>query len=171
MIVKHENVVVSSDLHCILDLQDICRRSLFVTYNKSKFPGLIWRHKKIKGTCLMFKSGKIVCNGVKSFSDAKTSIRQYSRLVQKLGYKIQLSYIKLVTITASSSLDSNINLKSIYKSYNSFYEPEIFPSLRLKLDGISYSIFKNGKVVITGIKSASDIADKVQPSLIDFSLF
>ena len=56
-----------------------------------------------------------------------------------------------------------------------FYEPElqpeIFPALNFKIEGVNFCCFHTGKVVITGIKTTTQIDDAVYPTLIELELY
>ena len=51
------------------------------------------------------------------------------------------------------------------------YEPEIFPALNFKIEGVNFCCFHTGKVVITGIKTTTQIHDAVYPTLIELELY
>ena len=164
---EYTNFVVSADLHCLLNLDEICVNFFNVEYNPRKFSGLIWRNKRIKGTCLLFSTGKISCCGAKSYKEARTSVRQFARKLQQFGYNIILDKICLLTSSAVYNLRRNIDYTVLVKELNFSYEPEIFHAPSLKCNGINFTIFKTGKIIITGIKSKADVDDIVYPTLLD----
>ena len=96
------NVVISGDLNCNFHLKHVAQTLTNVTYDPKKFNGLIWNHKRINGMCLLFGTGTMICNGTRSWKDARQSLRQYARILQKLGYTIQLKSLKLITIDRKS---------------------------------------------------------------------
>ena len=57
------NTTVSADLGRTVNLRALAK-SLNTTYKSRQFPGLIYRTEDPKTIILLFRSGKIVCNGV-----------------------------------------------------------------------------------------------------------
>ena len=52
-----------------------------VSYNREQFPGLVFKLPEPKTAALIFGSGKLVCTGAKTRSDAKLGVeRAYERL-------------------------------------------------------------------------------------------
>ena len=52
------NVVVQGDLGCRIDLKHLVLKLSNVRYDPNRFSGIIWHHRKIGGSCLVFSSGK-----------------------------------------------------------------------------------------------------------------
>ena len=48
------------------------------------------RIKEPKTTALIFASGKMVCTGARSEEDSRKAARQYAKIIQKLGYEIEV---------------------------------------------------------------------------------
>ena len=164
---EYTNFVVSTDLHCVFDLNKICANFLNVEYNPSKFSALIWRNKQIKGTCLLFSTGKMSCCGAKSYKEARTSVRQFARKLQLFGYNIELKKIEILTASGVYSLGRSVDYSILVKELDFSYEPEIFHAPSLKCGGVNFTIFKTGKIIITGIKSKSDVDNIVHPTLLN----
>ena len=57
------NVVCCTELRCNINLQKLTSKIYDVEYNPVKFPAVIWKHKRVGGTCMVFANGKIVVNG------------------------------------------------------------------------------------------------------------
>ena len=141
--------VYMTDLKCAFNLRHIASKSRDVVLTSKPFTVLRWRHKKIGGTCMIYASGKIIHHG------EKYQLRKYARLLQKLGYDVCLKYIKLLTQSATYTLPS-VNYSTLVKTMNASYEPEVFHACILKRDGMNFTIYQSGKVVITGIKNIDD---------------
>lgn len=161
------NIVCTANLNCALDLAAITRKATYIVYKPKKFNGLIWRHRKIPCTCLVFASGKIVCPGIKNISDIKSNIRKYARLIQKLGYTINLQHIKLVTSSAVHDLKRPVDYCKIVKYMNGKLEPEIFHAVTIKRGKVHFIVYKSGKIIITGIKRECDLRKSVHPLLLE----
>ncbi len=166
------NVVYGADLRCRFDLRKLASQLIDVRFDPSRFPGLIWQHRRIGGNCLLFSNGKINCNGkARSFERGKRRLRQYARRLQKLGYDVRLTRVKPITASACHRLSAPLLLEKLAKERGANYEPELFPALVLKTGGVTFSCFHTGKVSITGIKSKYDIENVVYPTLIEMELF
>lgn len=166
------NLVVQSSLNVALKLDDLIWQIGHAKYNKRKWPGLSWSHPKIQGTVMLFPNGKIVSHGAKNFQQARKNVRRYARLLQKIGYEVKLSPIRLVTATALGNLGSPVNLSSLANGYpKAVWESELFNACLVKKNGIHYTIFSSGKVVVCGIKPLSLISSEVKPTLAEFMLF
>ena len=138
-----------TDLKCALDLKHIALNTRDVVYTLKPFTVLRWKHKKIGGTCMVYASGKIIHHG------EKYQLRKYARLLQKLGYNVCLNNIKLVTQSATYTLPS-VNYEHLVKTMRATYEPEIYHACIFKRGRMSFTVYKSGKVVITGIKNIDD---------------
>ena len=67
-------------------------------------------------------------------------------------------------MTASGSLSTDLEFDLLAKERDLVYEPELFPTAVIKTEDITFSCFKNGKIVITGIKRPSNVDDIVYPN-------
>ena len=107
----------------------------------------------------------------KFYEQELQSLRQYARQLQRLGYPLSLKKIKMVTASASHSLSDRFDIMTLAIERTVVYEPELFPALNFKMDGINFCCFHMGKVVITGEKCISHIDDVVLPTLIELELY
>lgn len=166
------NVVCSANLGCSINLRHLCYRIANARFDPRTFPGLIWQHKTIGGNCLVFSNGVINCNGkASSVREGQQRLRQYARRIQRLGFTVLLNKTKCLTISASHTLSDALDLQLLAKERKVLYEPELFPSLNFKREGVHFCCFHSGKVIITGIKDLSQIDDVVYPVLIELELY
>ena len=156
--------VTYSEIGCQLNLRDIAEASYNIEYQTNPFERLLWRHRKLISTCMIYSSGKIICHG------GKTTLRKYVRLLQKMGYAVNLKKIKFLTGSAVYNLSGIPDYRKIAKTMKGLYEPEIFHAVRFIKDGIHYIVYKSGKVAITGIKSEKDLDTKVNPVLLELEI-
>ena len=106
------NVVYQANLNVKIDLSCLVHQLNNVRYNPRIFPGLIYQNRKIGGNCLIFSNGKINCNGACSdFDSGVKRLRRYARIVQRLGYVVRLSEVRLVTASAVHKLSGRINVE------------------------------------------------------------
>ena len=123
-------------------------------------------------TVSFFPNGAINCNGNASYiGEGSQRLCQYARQLQRLGYPVSLKKIKMVTASASHSLSDRLDIMTLANEKTVMYEPELFPALNFKTDGVNFCCFHTGKVVITGIKCISYIDDMVLPTLIELELY
>ncbi len=166
--IRIENVVASTSLGDVLDLQSIGLALDGAEYNPEEFPGLIYRLKEPKTAILLFRSGKVVCTGGKSWNQVDAAVRTISELIRKAGQKIlPHPKIQVQNIVATSDLGSEVNLNSIAVTLGLDrveYEPEQFPGLvcRLTTPRVVVLLFGSGKLVCTGARRPSDVELAVQ---------
>ena len=79
--IKIQNIVASADLESALNLEAVALELENTEYEPEQFPGLVYRLTDPKVVLLLFGSGKVVCTGAKTRSDAKLGVeRAYDRL-------------------------------------------------------------------------------------------
>ena len=165
---KLTNVVVQGELGCMFDLRDLTLIITNARYNPRSFSALIWQHRKIGGNCLLFSNGQINCNGkCASLEQGRRRLRQYARILQKLGYEIELKNVRVVTASASHHLSGNIDPSRLPREFS--YEPELFPAVMFRRRGIHYICRLSGILMITGIKHQRDI-DEVYSVILEMEV-
>jgi len=172
--IRIENVVASSSLAEVLDLQPIALGLEGAEFEPDQFPGVIYRLKEPKTAILLFHSGKLVCTGAKSMRQVENAIATVARQIKTLGQRINLHpKIEVQNIVASADLESEINLNEIAITLGLDrveYEPEQFPGLVCRIDDpkVVVLLFGSGKLVITGARKPADLAgavDKIKQEL------
>ncbi|MDI6730887.1 MAG: hypothetical protein QMD06_05025, partial [Candidatus Altarchaeum sp.] len=131
--------------------------AIIFLYNKSRFPGIVYRLKDLQLAMLLFDSGSIICTGA-----GREEFVQKAKncLIEKLKeFDINLNsepIIELQNIVASTMFYPKINL-DIFADYdeNTEYEPEQFPGLIYKIaePKTVMLVFRSGRIVVTGAKS------------------
>jgi len=154
----------SADLNCTIDLDNLTHSTTNIIFKKTPFRVCIWNCKKIRFTCMVFHTGKIVVHG------PRESVRKYARLLQRLGFPVRLRFIKLITRSMTYNLGREINYNKIIQHFNISYDPELFHGLVFKKGRISFTLFKSGKIIITGVTRDSMIESIVDPTIIEISL-
>ena len=74
------NIVVSCNLGITIDRNKLVSNGSHIIKNKH-MPSVIWRHKTIPGTAMIFTSGYMSIHGCKQINQAVLSIRKYARLI------------------------------------------------------------------------------------------
>ena len=175
---KISNIVCTFATGCKINLKDIAQRARNVEYNPKRFPACVMRIRsshlgginesdrlKTPGsTALIFATGKLVVTGTKSLYDANIACRKFARVLQKLGYNVKITNIKVQNIVATFDYRKAIRLELLQVAHPNFctYEPELFPGLTWRIVGESNVVllmFKSGKVVITGSRDIEDTID------------
>ena len=120
---------------------------------------------------MLSKRGKMMCNGAaSSIPQAKERVRRYARLIQKAGYSVHLTNIRMVTMSAVHTLNKDINMSKLAKDFCAQYEPELFSAATFKREGIHFTLFATGKMIMTGIKQLNQIENIVLPCIIELEL-
>jgi len=159
-----ENIVASTRLAEDFDLQKLMDAGLEgAEYNKTKFPGLVYRIENPKVVFLIFTSGKVVCAGARSTDKAHMALINLANELSSIGCKEidPEPEIRVQNVVASADLNTNLNLNAILTAFgmeNVEYEPEVFPGLVYKLEApkVVVLVFRTGKLVITGGKCPED---------------
>lgn len=167
-LVKIENVVAAATLKHGIDLRDVARAFPKMKYHPDQFPGLVFRLKKPRIAILIFGSGKMVCTGAKSASEARRALRRVIRKLRDAGIVIlgRLS-TKIQNVVASANLGGKVDLVGWYESQSlggrMMYEPEQFPGLiyRMKEPRAVILLFSSGKLVCTGVKKGEHVYQAV----------
>lgn len=121
--------------------------------------------KTASSSFLIFRSGKIVCLGLKNIED-KNSIFKNLALLLRNEFKLpnlKIESIMLKNLVSQYNLAKNkLPLPQLYNyfwkhGYDIFYDPENYPALRLKLLGATLLVFHTGKITITGCKTIDNL--------------
>ena len=168
---KINNIISSVNLGCTLNLKNISQKIKNAEYNANKTSTIILKSKKskIKGT--LFSDGKMICSGGQSVSEAKTACNKFSKIVKKMGYKVELKDFRIQNIIMSYDIQFKISLSDLYNKINNLvnnsnknyvkYNKEIFPGVIFYIDDfkINITIFETGKVILSGGKKRKDIEE------------
>lgn len=167
---KYNNRVVQAHMNCKLDLKHICMHSSNAIFQTSPFSQLVLRSRKIPGTCLIFASG-FICYHAGSADNYQKYIRQFMRLIARLGYPVRPTKPKVVTASFSCSIEEVINYDVILKQFPTLcqFEPELFHPLTMRVESANITIFMSGKIVVVGVKN-NRIKDLILDLILNVSL-
>lgn len=168
--VRITNIVCKANLAVQINLRDVAMHVINVRYNPRQFNGLIWQHRQIGGTCLLFRNGQMICNGSLTFQIARRRVRQYARRLQRMGFDVRLTSIQIVTRSAVYDLTTRINCASFSCHMRGTYEPEVMNAVMVKRQSVHFTCFSTGKIVITGIKGKQCLDNIVYPTLLEMGL-
>ncbi|XP_054167313.1 TATA-box-binding protein-like 1 [Oppia nitens] len=80
---------------------------------------------------MLYQSGKLICIGTNSVDNGRIAIRRFARMIQKLGFDVQLNNVTVTNMVATFALNRSINLAD-YGSFigiRAYYQPQRFPLL------------------------------------------
>ena len=162
------NVVCTADMNCDINLNTLVNKTMNIIYDPARFSGAQWKHPKIGGHCMVFSTGKMMVNGrIRSIIDAKRRLRRYARMLQRLGWPVRLSGVRVATVSASFKLNSFPHLTNVCRFYSGSYDPELFPAVMFTKNSIHFTCFQSGAVLMTGIKRCSQIREVCMPILLE----
>lgn len=88
-VIKIQNIVVSADLHAVIDLYALSREIKAVDYEPEQFPGAIFRIPEPKAVIILFKNGKMICTGTNTEANIRKVLEIASKVISK--YVIELT--------------------------------------------------------------------------------
>ncbi|MGC8651747.1 MAG: hypothetical protein ACP5UH_00640 [Candidatus Micrarchaeia archaeon] len=81
--IKVQNIVVSGDLHAVIDLYALSKEVKAVDYEPEQFPGAIFRISDPKAVIILFKNGKMICTGSSTESNIKRVLQYAAKVISK----------------------------------------------------------------------------------------
>jgi TATA-box binding protein (TBP) (component of TFIID and TFIIIB) len=87
------------------------------------------------------------------------AIRIIARKIQKQGYNVKISYKSLKNLVGSVNYGSKIDLSEFSKliGFQASFVPELFPGLIVTTEKCKVTVFRSGKINITGGKTIEEI--------------
>ena len=160
-------------------LQEIASKCGNSEYNPRRFNAAIMRLKNPKGTCMIYRNGKIVMLGLRSETDTMLCSRKIIKKLHKLGM-CEITLLRPVEITnvvANVVTKIRVNLESMNIGEDGAqYEPDSFPGLvyRQKSPKSTFLVFSNGNVVINGVRGEHKISEAFNvfyPKLLQYRIY
>jgi len=176
LLIRIQNIASTANLGVRLDLKKIALKCRNTEFNPRRFGAVVMRLREPRATALMFASGKICVTGVKSTHNATLAMKKFHYIVERIGFQPKENMdFKVQNIVGTTDCGFPIRLEGLVYAHSAFasYEPELFPGLiyRLVSPRVVFLIFVSGKIVITGAKKESDLANaltKLYPVLVEF---
>ena len=165
---KITNVVCLGHLGCKVDLKE-----LYLVLEGSRYPtpqSLTWKNPEFGATHRLFSSGKIQTFGISHPEQIQPCMTHFAKTIESLGWSVNLGAVKLLTMSAVHDLGCTLLLNEVALYMGGSYEPELFPAAMFKKEGIHYTCYHTGKIVITGIKTEKDVWDLLAPTLLELEL-
>jgi transcription initiation factor TFIID TATA-box-binding protein len=82
-VIKIQNIVVSADLHAVIDLYSLSKEVKAVDYEPEQFPGAIFKIAEPKAVIILFKNGKMICTGTNTEANIKRVLDYASKVISK----------------------------------------------------------------------------------------
>lgn len=162
------NIVASQRVADSLDINEIAY-TLGIDYEQEQFPGMVYRCEEPKVCVLLFRSGKAVATGAKSFEDIDVAFKIMRDDLTSHDFTLyeperMFTTVHNLVVTSDYSDiigNSKLNLSNLmmYLPFDKTeYEPEQFPGLiyRISDPNVVFLIFSSGKCVITGSKDMDE---------------
>ena len=112
-----------------------------------------------------YSSGKFLITGTKSEKELNEVAKYVVSYINEYGINNKIKNININNRVYIDKLDFEIDLEKLIielNDYDASYEPEQFPGMNFKDKyGLTYLLFGNGKITITGVKSLNDFEDHV----------
>jgi transcription initiation factor TFIID TATA-box-binding protein len=103
-----------------------------------------------------YRSGKFLITGIQDFELIDDIVARILEILKQAGNEVDLESITIHNIVLVDRVDLDMALEHLVASLGDTpvsYEPEQFPGLFYKDDeGISYTLFSSGKMIVTGVK-------------------
>jgi transcription initiation factor TFIID TATA-box-binding protein len=160
------NVVCQARWSTAIDLTKLASQIESAKYDPGRFSGVIWKQRDIGGNCLVFANGKVICAGAKSIEHGLNMLGEYTHLLQTVVPEAVLKEFRMVTQSACHKLSGPVDFGMLCSLLGANYEPELFNAAMLRREGVHYSIFQSGSVVITGMKDD----ELIYPVLLELEL-
>lgn len=156
------NIVATFDVGCPIDLVDLYCSVRNTEYNPKVFQALIWRQNTPRITCNIFKTGKMVVNGAKTFKDSRLGATKAYKILKKIGVPVTKATYSISNIVCYGALGSPFNLCWFHETHIpgifTEFNPELFPGLTIRFEGTGaiIKIFASGKFYFTGSKTTAE---------------
>ena len=177
------NIISSVSLGSNLNIKNIALKIKNAEYTNN-FSKLILKSKNTKASATIFSSGKMVCSGAKTEKQSKSICIKFGKIVNKVGFNVELKNFKIQNIIASYDVKFKICLPKLFNEINTLiniskniynyvkYNSDNFPGLIFYMNDLKVSllVFEYGKVVISGAKKKEEIEEifrNVYPLLIE----
>lgn len=169
-----ENVVGSTSLETEIDVGVLAEDIETGAHTQDDFCGLVYSPDGFDASLLAFRTGKIIVAGAKSSDEVEDVCGMFFSELESLGLNTPpTSSVVVENIVCTADLKTNFNLNTLAIGFGLEeveYEPEQFNGLVYHQDttdiGVTFLIFHNGSIVITGAKTYNQ-TEKALTHLLD----
>jgi transcription initiation factor TFIID TATA-box-binding protein len=155
------------DVGSKLELELIACKMEGSRLNTKKFPGIVIRKTKPKGTILLFRSGKFVIVGAQTQETSHVLSRKLLKDLKKVlpNHSIGLKSFRISNMIASGHLGYMVNLQRIAELPNAFKDDKTSGVFMRTGKVRCVVVFESGKVLLNGATTTSQIEETFQSLL------
>ena len=156
------NIVATFNVGCDLDLLNIYSHLRNTEYNPVIFKALFLKLKHPRVTCTMYKSGKMIINGAKTFIDSRRGALVIYKVLKAINVPVCQSIYTVSNIVCYGMLGSPFNLNRFHETHipglTTSYNLELFPGMTIRFEGTRaiLKMFASGKFFFTGSKTTME---------------
>ncbi len=162
---KIVNIVATAKVKKTFDLTILAKR---ITETESS-PHTRWLKMRLKPEnyyIAFYKSGKFLITGVNDFDLIDQIVKRVLAKLKEAGIDADLESVTIHNVVLVDEVDINTSLENVVRSFGDLqvsYEPEQFPGILYKdEDGISYTLFASGKMIVTGLKNIDTVKTNIE---------
>ena len=167
------NIVATANIEQTINLEVLAELP-FITYNPSRYFCAYFKDETMEAKVSIFTSGKMIAAGATSEISATRDLHRVARVLNKLGYiNTKKSDVTVRNIVITVELTSPIDIEEKVELVPGLvYDPEQFPGVifRPLSTDVTVLVFASGKMVVTGLKSTSEINTTVTSILKELDL-
>ena len=163
------NAVGGGDLNQELDLQFLfdTLSAKEIRYEPEHWPGLYMRLKKESPAVMVFRTGKYNIAGAGSIEKLNQSNEEFLSVIENIGIKFNNTGFNVRNLVFIEKYGRELDLNQLAVGLgleNTEYEPGQFPGLLYRTSQFSgtFLLFKNGKVILTGLKNVDKSIDEYE---------
>ncbi|MEM1965991.1 MAG: hypothetical protein QXH12_07745 [Candidatus Caldarchaeum sp.] len=154
------NVVSTASLGREISLETV----MVVFENVSKparFPGVVYRPEGCEPVVLMFRTGRLVCVGARSWEESVNTLVKTVAKLREAGLVDDVQpVVNVENVVASFDLHRPVDIEKLSETLeNMMYEPLIFPALIYwpRNPKVSLTVFSSGKGICAGAKNLEEV--------------
>jgi transcription initiation factor TFIID TATA-box-binding protein len=155
--IKVVNIVVSTFLQNV-DIEKV-KQDMNTEYYPKQFPGVVHRSNNPKAAMLLFKTGKVICTGVRQIEDSYKMLNYFCT-----KFDTKYDDINVQNLVISVDFGYNIDLEDAVNSIpRSIYESEQFPGIihRNTEPKAVFLIFTSGRCICVGTSRVEDAFEAI----------
>ncbi|KAG1658700.1 TATA box-binding protein-like protein 1 [Nymphon striatum] len=133
------NVVCSFATRCHLDLKRIALQGANVEFRRESGM-LTMKIRNPYTTASMWSSGKITCTGATSEEDSKAAGRKFTRVLQKMGFKVKFSKFRVVNVLGTCTMPFGIHIAKFSQEHYHTASSHQIDRFRIKIPPLNGQI-------------------------------
>ena len=175
------NICAKFSTGCVLDLDEILNNEHYYIlnykkYKKNVFSALIAKYNELKLTFLIFSNGNIIITGAKSVKECENAIYDLVFTLNLIGpYSASILNYCVTNYCAKINMGKHVNFEKLCSSEDQAeYTPEIFISVKYKINNRNLTVTRKGIIFGVGFKTPEEANDcltiaynRVKPYLIN----